>query len=164
MRVVKRVPVTPSNFAMWRSAIALAHGDHQLSNSEVNLIHEFSHNYGFSDEQQKQLDNDLRGGVDLDTVFAQITEKRDRAHLINFARVLFHIDGEFSKAEEVLWETINQRHMLTIDLQKILRDTKDNCESYKEQERLKRAQEKDNRTWLEKAFDYLTDADEDGDI
>ena len=100
MKITKRVAVTPSKYALWRCAISLAHCDGYLSNSEVNLIHEHSENFDFTDEQLKQLEADFRNARPPEELFAQITDKLDRAHLLNFARVLFHIDGDFSAVEE----------------------------------------------------------------
>jgi hypothetical protein len=160
MKVVKRVPVTESKLAMWRSAIALAHSDHHLSNSEVDLINEYWQNYDFSDAHEKQLARDMQNGVKLEDVFPAITEKRDRAHLINFARVLFHIDGEFSELEEKIWQAIYDQHMLTVDLKAALLAARTVAEEFKEQERLRIAKEK-SKGRLQGAFYYLSNVEDD---
>jgi hypothetical protein len=160
MKVVKRVPVTPSNFAMWRAAIALAHSDHRLSNSEISLIQEYSANFDFSEAQQAQLEKDLHGGIPLESIFLEITEKTDRAHLINFARVLFHIDGEFSAVEQKIWQAINDKHMQTVDMKQALKDAAEATAGFEQQERVQRAQENKEGSWLEKAFAYLSGVDE----
>ncbi|MDX1975102.1 MAG: hypothetical protein SFT92_05440 [Rickettsiales bacterium] len=161
MKLAKKVTVTPSKYAMWRSAIALAYADSRLSNSEVNLIQDYMSNYTFTDAQLLQLEKDLMQGVHLEDVFPMISEIRDRAHLINFARVLFHIDGDFSEVEQRIWQAIHDQHVLTIDLKKALLVAREACESELEQQRIKHAQEAAQKRPLERALDYLLDVDND---
>ncbi|MFN9108528.1 MAG: hypothetical protein ACK5XN_00395 [Bacteroidota bacterium] len=160
MKVVRRVVVTESKFAMWRCAIALAHSDHRLSNSEMDLIHDYWRQFDFTDEQQKQLDHDMRGGVQLETVFDAVTDKRDRAHLINFARVLFHVDDDFSALEQKIWQAIYDKHMLTIDLKAALKAAREATDSFKQQEKLRAAKEQ-SKNPLQQAFSYLCRVEDD---
>ncbi len=122
MREQKDVMVTESRFAMWRCAVALAWIDGKLTNSEANLIHDHSERHAFTDEQHTQLDNDIKNGIKLDEVFDLITNKRDRAHLINFGRVLFHIDDDFAEIEQKVMAEISKKHAELINLPKILKE------------------------------------------
>ncbi len=149
------VTVTPSKFAMWRAAIALAYGDSMLSNSETNLIHEYWKNYAFTDEQQRQLDLDLQKGIKLDDVWPQITDKLDRANLINFALVLFHIDGDYTAAEQALFEEMNNRHMGTIDLRQAMRDARSSVEQYLQEDKAKLDEDYKNQPAILKPVHYL---------
>ena len=124
MREQKDVQVTDSRFAMWRSAVALAWADGKVTNSEANLIHDYTERHAFSDEQHTILDNDIKNGIKLDDVFDLITDKRDRAHLINFGRVLFHIDGDFAEVEQKIMAEISAKHAKIINLPKVLMESR----------------------------------------
>lgn len=155
MNPSQMVAVTPSKFAMWRAAIALAYGDNFLSNSEINIIHEWWERFDFSDAQRAQLEKDLRAGVKLDDVWDQITDKLDRAHLINFSLVLFNIDGEFSEVEKALWEEINDRHMVTIDMRGAIRDARASITNYLQEDKAKLDADYRNEKGILKAFHRL---------
>ena len=160
MQINKRVTVTPSKYALWRCAIALAHCDGRLSNSETNLIHEFSENFDFSEAQMRQLEADFREKtVSPQEMFALIEDKLDRAHLINFARVLFHVDGDFSAVEEKLLEELHGQHMQTIDLRGALRSASESAVQYEAEFQAQIAQEKSKESWVMRAFRYLSGID-----
>jgi tellurite resistance protein len=154
-KIRTRVVVTTSKFAMWRCAIALAHCDGQLSNSEINLIHDYWENFDFSNAQVRQLEEDFRSSLLWEDVFFDITEKLDRAHLINFARVLFHIDGDFSAVEQELLQKIYDKHMETVDLRQAIRDASTVAKAYVEEARELDKLYKPTDSWLMKAFGYL---------
>lgn len=155
MKITATVPATPSNFALWRCAIALAHIDHRLSNSETDLIYEYSKAYEFSDEQRRQLEQDLQRGIDFNEAWPAITDKRDRAHLINFSRVLFHVDGHFSAEEEKIWQEMCDKHMLTIDYKAAIRDARAAEAQYDFSEKALRKAEGNQQSWALNAFEYL---------
>ncbi len=144
---------------MWRTAIALAHSDHTLSEEEVELIRRYSRKFDFSEAERAQLEADFATAVEVDEVFPGITDKRDRAHLINFARVLFHIDGEFSEAEKKIHSLIREQHLATIDLDKVLEEARNTADLAEEQARFKQQQEKQDQNFFENAFEYLTGVD-----
>lgn len=160
MQLRERVQVTPSKFAMWRAAIALAYSDHRLSNSEIDLIWRESENFDFSDAHRAQLEKDMQGGIALDDVWDQITEKGDRAHLINFSLVLFHVDGEFSQVEQILFEEINARHMLTIDYRGAVREAKQSVERFLAEDKDALERDYKNESLVGKAFHYIAFWDE----
>lgn len=164
MREQKDVKVTDSRFAMWRAAVALAWVDDKVTNSEANLIHEHTERHAFSDDQHTILDNDIKNGVKLDDVFDLITDKRDRAHLINFGRVLFHIDGDFAEIEQKIMAEISAKHAKLINLPKILQECR--AEANREfvgiqldmQQKARQGDAKMGflgRTFLAPALDYL---------
>lgn len=160
MQLRERVKMTPSKFAMWRAAIALAYSDHRLSNSETDLIWRDSEYFDFSDAQRAQLEKDMRDGIALDDVWDQITEKGDRAHLINFSLVLFHVDGEFSDVEQQLFDEINARHMLTIDYRGAVREAKASVERFLAEDKAVLEQDYQHESLLGRAFHYITFWDE----
>ncbi len=108
--------VSESKFAAWRGAVALAYIDHTLSEAEKQKLHQYFSKQPFSDVQKSQLDKDIDQGVDLDTVFPKITDKRDRATLINISRVLAYADGVFCEKEQEAFEHMMSRHMPTVDI------------------------------------------------
>ena len=151
-----KIPATESKFAMWRAAIALAHIDGQITNSETDLIHNYMSAFLFTDAQEKTLDNELRSAANFDSIYPQITDPRDRAHLINFARILFYIDGELANIEQQFFDEINKRHLASIDLKKALKDAHKHIAiaSIKMDEEL--AEQKAKMSWFERALYSLT--------
>jgi hypothetical protein len=156
MKIAKRIAVNDSKFAMWRMAIVLSHSDHGLSNSEINLIHEYWENFDFSEPQMAQLEDDFRTPPAFDTVWPLITDKLDRAHLINFALVLFNVDGDFSYMEQVLWEKINRLHAQTIDIKKAMAEARQATQDFLTEERAKLDEEFAKEPFLRKALHFLT--------
>lgn len=159
MVVKKNIPVSQSKFSMWRAAIALAHCDHRITNSEAELIHNYSEHFDFSESQKLQLAKDFQTSPLLEDLLLGITDKKDMAHLINFARVLFHIDGDFCDVEQKIMDYIYDKHMNMINLKQALNDAKSAVESYEEQEKLRKIRERKTQTLLENAFEFLTGID-----
>lgn len=159
MQLRKKIDVTSSKFAMWRTAVGLAYSDHELTQDEVALLHDAWQNYDFSDEQRAQLEQDLELGVDVKTVFAQITEPQDRAHLINFSYQLFHIDGGFSALEAKISDVLQSRHKDTIDMRAVRAEMSASASGYERLEQSRIQSEKGSQKWFENAFEYLTGID-----
>ena len=158
------VEVTPSKFAMWRTAISLAHADGHVSNSEVSLIHDWWTRFDFTPEQTAQLDKDFRGGVDFEEVWPAITDKLDRAHLIYFSLILFHIDDNYSVLEQKLFEAMNDRHMQTIDYKGAWKNAYAAAKQYLDQQKFERAQERAASGPFMKAALYLADSSMERDV
>jgi hypothetical protein len=160
----KDVKVTDSRFAMWRCAVALAWADEKLTNSEIALIHDHSERHAFSDEQHIILDNDLKNGVKLDDVFDLITDKLDRAHLINFGRVLLHVDQNYSVVEQKIMAEISEKHAKLINLPQVLKESRAVATKlFNEYEVARKARNVEDdkkmgflgRTFLAPAIDYI---------
>lgn len=118
------IPMTPSKLAMWRCAIALVLIDSNISNSELDFIHNYSAAFDFSDEQEKILDDDIRNPVDFYSLYPLVTERADRTHLINFALALFYADGDYSKQEQDFYDNFHNSLMKEIDVKKVLANAK----------------------------------------
>lgn len=155
----EKTPLTQSKFAMWRAAVALAHADKNLSPEEEGLIHDYLSHASLTEEQQKILETDIKNGITLDSILPEITETKDRAHLINFARVLFHIDGEFCDAEKEILEKLNQYHQSTLNLNEAFASARDEVDSFDEKEQLRMSREKKSQSFFENAFEFLTRKD-----
>lgn len=108
---------TKSHFAMFRGAIALAWADHKLDDEEQKRILVYiEHNKQLSDTQSALLKQDLRQPIKLDDVWPDITDARDRAHLINIADVIFWEDGEMCHTEKEVYDKISAAHITTLDM------------------------------------------------
>ena len=161
MTEIKQNGVSDSKLALWRSAIAIAHADGKITNSERALLHDFLQGHAFSDAQVKIIDNDLANGFSLDDVFEGITDKRDRAHLINFARILVHVDGDFHDAEKKIMEYITGYHAEAINLHKVLTECRVEARSiynqYLAERAAAQAAERKRSALVTRPFAYLAD-------
>lgn len=150
-----------SKLALWRSAISIAHADGKITNSERALIHDFLQSHDFSPEQVAILDKDLAGGVRIEDVFSLITDHRDRAHLINFARVLVNVDGDFDDAERKIMEHITAAHAEAINLKKVLADSRVEARKiynqYLAERKAGQIAEHDRSSIVTRPFTYLID-------
>ena len=121
---MKTREMTESWFHVWRGAVALAWGDHDLTADESALLQSFFADQNFSAQQRQQLEYDIKNGITLDAVLPHITNVRDRAHLINLARVIFFADGGFCEDEEVVLDAMKRHHTGTRDIEQALEDAK----------------------------------------
>lgn len=120
-----------SRYYMYRTAVAMAWCDGALSAEEQTLIHDQLLNHAtFSDGQREQLEQDIKDGVSFDDVYQQVSEKRDRARLINFARALFHSDGTFCEAEKIVLEKLETYHQSLTDSSSALKQARSATQSY----------------------------------
>ena len=102
--------LSESKLALWRSAIAIAYADGRLTEKEKTLLRKNIPHSILNDTQKQIIEKDLAEGVKLDEVFSGITDMRDRAHLINFARNLIQVDGKPGISEEAAIECISSNH------------------------------------------------------
>lgn len=108
---------TDSYIAMLRGAIALAWADGIMDAAEKDRLRELiSKNTHLSFIQQDQLKSDIDTQQNLDDIWGHITDKQDRAHLINIAVNLFHEDGDYSELEKKAYHQINSLHHDTLDV------------------------------------------------
>jgi hypothetical protein len=108
---------TSSQIAMWRAAIALVWSDHRLEEGEKERLTQFFENNRYLSEQQKAtLKNDLATPIALDDVWKDITEKQDRAQLIDILPTLFHSDGSYTEDEKSRYQQVLNDHMSTLDV------------------------------------------------
>lgn len=114
---------TKSHFAVFRAAIALAWADHELHKEEQDRILVFiEKNEELSDAQRERLKQDLQQPINMDDVWPEITDKLDRAHVINIADTIFWEDGELCHSEKEVYEKIKSKHMATLDMDFIRED------------------------------------------
>lgn len=118
-----KTQATDSQVALWRGAIALAWADQQLDEDEKSKLLEYIVGYlYFSEAQRAMLVQDVSQGVRIVDVWPHITDKQDRAHLINIAPVIFWRDEVFCQAEQDVYNTIFAEHMATLDVAATMAD------------------------------------------
>jgi len=112
-----------SEIAMYRAAIALAWADKSMSEEEQNKLKVYmDNNKKLSETQREQLKNDIAQPIKMDDVWPQITEVRDRAHVLNIADAIFWADGQLCHSEKEILEKIKSAHMATLDISAIRED------------------------------------------
>ncbi len=111
---------TDSYVAMFRAMIALAWVDHELEAEEQeSLRHYISGNVRLSDQQKQTLLASVNRKTSLCDSWGEITNPRDRAHLINLASTLFHEDHCFEPEERRVFERISNLHDNTLDAESL---------------------------------------------
>jgi len=114
---------TDSQVALWRGAIALAWADNHLHDDErAEFTNFIDKNKNLSDEQKKLLKQDLSKQVKLEEIWPQITDKMDRAHLINIAPTIFWGDKDYSHSEKEVFEKMYADHMASLDMKTEMQD------------------------------------------
>jgi uncharacterized tellurite resistance protein B-like protein len=107
-----------SKFNLLRGAIAVAYADGKLMDVERNWLRWYMERLDISPEQEEILAHELLNGTDVYEIIPQITDKEDRMLFLNFANILFRIDGEFHPNEKRMYENI--KRLLSIpSIQKI---------------------------------------------
>lgn len=115
--------LTDSRFGVYEGIIALAWADHELTADEQQELHRLiDGNLFMSDAQRQQLRADVDDKVTLAEVWPRVTDKQDRAFLLNLADVIFHADGKYCKDEQSLYDKFFATHMETIDQEAVMRE------------------------------------------
>ena len=108
--------ISKSLLAMCRCTVALAYVDGVFAKEERKLLSEYFDTLPLTNNQLSLLREDMRvGNMDYYLLYRQITDVCDRAHLINFAKVLFYSDGEFSQIEKDVLNVLVRDHMADIN-------------------------------------------------
>jgi hypothetical protein len=106
---------TESQIQMFRGIIALAWADHELTEDEQQQLAFFIEKHLYlSAEQRAQLLDEVQHAVKLADIWPSITDKHDRAHLLNIAPVIFQKDGVYCDTEKELYELYEQKHLDSI--------------------------------------------------
>ena len=117
--------ISSSKCAMLRAIMALAWVDGKVTDDErARLIDFLDTTQYISDVQRASLKSHLTDNLDMDIdeLWEQITEKEDRAQLIDVALSIFHADGDFSSTERTVYEKLFQSHMTSLDLVGLKKD------------------------------------------
>lgn len=115
--------ITASRLAMYRGIIALAWADHQLTPEETEGVQALiTNNPRLSAEQKQQLLTEIKTPMRLESVWPNITEAQDRAHLLDIAMNVFGHDGEIAAQEKETYEAFLAKHLKTLDVAGMMRD------------------------------------------
>ena len=107
---------TDSRFSMLRGAVALAWVDGQITSEEkARLLDFINGNENLSRDQRAVLHNDMVCKTELSEIWPLITDKLDRAGLIDLAQGLFLQDNEYSDKEKAAYQTIYTQHIASLE-------------------------------------------------
>lgn len=114
---------TQSQVAMFRGLVAMAWADHALSAEEQQRFETLvNNNVLLSASQKQQVVEEIHTPVHIDLVWPQITDKHDRAHLLNVASTIFVQDGEYCEDEKAIYEKIYASHMSSLPQAELEKD------------------------------------------
>lgn len=115
--------ITESRLAMYEGIIALAWIDHTLHPDEKQSLHDLiNNNPRFTDEQREILHGMADQKAKLEEIWPQITDKQDRAYLLDIANMIFHRDGEYCDIEKEVYEKYLAAHLETIDTEETMQE------------------------------------------
>ena len=115
--------LTDSRFAVYEGVIALAWADHNLSKEEKQVFHRLADGNIYMNAYQRQtLHEKIDYKATIEEIWPRITEKQDRAFLLNLADTIFHADDEYCESEQSLYDFLHEKHMGTLDTEAVLRD------------------------------------------
>lgn len=117
--------ITSSKYAMLQGIVELAWVDGKVTDEECARLNDFLDSTQFiTDSQRDSLKARLntKHELDIDAIWEQITNKEDRAALLDIALSIFHADGEFCDTEREVYERLRASHMASIDLNALNQD------------------------------------------
>lgn len=124
-----------SKFNMWRACIAVIYLDNKVTKEELDWANEKIQKLPLTNEQRTILQFDLKNGVIFNSVLPKITDKVDRAFLVNTFRVLANIDHDFSEIEKNKFKELESKVLGALDLGAITHEVeKMQTEFYNEKE------------------------------
>ncbi len=118
--LLKKAPVTDSEFYMWRTLFAMAHADGQVSDEEVRFMAEALEDMPFSPEQAEILRNDIKIPQDVIAMFKGVTDKIDQARFFSFARDLVWADGVYGQEEQTILLKLQETHIRSINVDDLI--------------------------------------------
>lgn len=108
--------LTDSRLAMYEGIISLAWADHSLHENEKAGLHQLiDANPRFTDDQGNRLHNLVNDRCDLADVWERITDKYDRAYLLDTANYIFTKDGLYTESEQDAYDVFLADHLNSIN-------------------------------------------------
>lgn len=108
--------ITESKYNMYKALIALVWADGHVTESESKYMRSYITNLDeLNFDQREELLTALVEKPDIDAIWNDITDKRDRAFVLDMATSIFYADGEYSIAEKQLYADLLQKHLATLD-------------------------------------------------
>ena len=104
------MPIERDLFTILRCVIGLAGINKPVGAKERAWLAKIIEGQTFSDEQRSALEQDFARPPDFLEIFKGIAYFYDREKVIEFARIVFNIDGEFSPIEKQAFEALRNTH------------------------------------------------------
>ena len=115
--------IANSRFHMFQGVIALAWADHVLTDEEKQGLHSIiTNNAHMSEDQKAQLHGNVDIKINLSDIWPNITDKQDRANLLDLAHSIFLKDGKLCATEQELYDNYLAAHMDTLDEKAIMQE------------------------------------------
>jgi len=108
---------------MWRAVVALTHADDVVMPEEKEFIRRFYNTVPFTNDQKHQLEAELRDAQEITEIFPLVTDARDRAELIYFARMMFWSDGDYARQEAAILHQLKGEVLEKLDLDELMHET-----------------------------------------
>jgi len=143
--------LSPSQFNMWRSIVALIYADKKKHPEEEAFLRRSIEKLSLSEPQISQLEADISSPPNLEEVFPKIDEPRHRSQLIYFARLLFWSDGDFHAQEEKILDSMHAQVMSQVDLEAAMKRVEDVTQKFHQKEAARKA----NVSWSQKLVDAI---------
>jgi hypothetical protein len=111
--------VNDSKFNMWRACVAVVHLDQVVTPEERKWVEEKLRILPLTNDQRLILIRDLEIGNNFQECFNKITDKVDKAFLLNTLRVIAHLDHSFSQVEKDAFKKIESLIMRDLNITEI---------------------------------------------
>lgn len=115
-----KIPVTDSEFQMWRAVFALAHTDGIITGGEIQFMAEIMEDVAFSQEQQAVLQDDIKNPKNVTEMFKAIGDPKDQARFFKFAHDIVWADGEYSPAEQKIILELQSVHIRSTNIDELI--------------------------------------------
>lgn len=112
--------LSDSQINKWRTLVALAHVDGQVSADEQNFVLSTLKKRNIDPEQLDVIMRDFETPRDPSEFFNKISDPRVRGILFYTARLMFFKDGGFCDYEKMYYEKFKAQHLASIDMAKIM--------------------------------------------
>lgn len=125
---------------MYEGIISLAWADHVLTEDERAALQQMiNDNPRFTPEQRELLKAEIDKPVQLKDVWPRITDKYDRAYLLDSANVIFMQDGKFCEDEKETYDTFLAKHLDSIESHETLREIQEMAKELRMKRKLEEA-------------------------
>lgn len=112
--------VSESQFYMWRTVFAMAHADNVVTDEEIRFMAEALVDGGFSPEQRKVLEQDIKEPQDVFKMFGGISNPKDRSKFFMFARSMVYADGNYGPDEQHMMLQLKEIHMRDVNVDELI--------------------------------------------
>jgi hypothetical protein len=111
--------INDSKFNMWRACVAAVHLDQLVTPEERKWVEEKIRTLPLTNDQRLILIRDLEIGNNFEVCFEKITDKVDKAFLLNTLRVIGYLDHNFSHGEKESFKKLENIVLKGINLEEI---------------------------------------------